>query len=204
MEQVSPTRSELLNRRAQIKLASQGAELLRGKREALVREFLSELKPFIKLREQMSLSLVSGTRSLIKAMAIDGVEALTSAAFLSGNGPSVKVEEVNIWGVKVANVKKEEENSSSPKNDNPDLIISSRIKETKDSFTEAVDWILKVAPLARKLRVLGDEIKKTSRRVNALEQRLIPRLNDQVRFIRDVLDQREREDIFRLKKLKKK
>ena len=67
-----------------------------------------------------------------------------------------------------------------------------------------MDLILKVAPVERKLKRLADEIRKTSRRVNALEQRLLPRLAEQVQFIRTALDQREREDIFRLKRLKQK
>ncbi len=51
---------------------------------------------------------------------------------------------------------------------------------------------------------LAEEIRKTTRRVNAVEQRLLPELREQVHYIRGVLDQREREDIFRLKRLKKK
>ena len=61
-----------------------------------------------------------------------------------------------------------------------------------------------MAPLERKMLQLADEIRKTTRRVNALEGRLLPALHEQVRYIRGVLDQREREDIFRLKRLKKK
>ena len=67
-----------------------------------------------------------------------------------------------------------------------------------------MELIIKVSPVDRKLRVLGEEIRKTSRRVNALEQRLIPNLTEEVRFIRNALDQREREEIFRLKRLKQK
>ena len=49
----------------------------------------------------------------------------------------------------------------------------------------------------------GEEVQKTNRRVNALEQVFIPALGDQVRFIRMTLDERAREDLFRLKKVKK-
>ena len=51
---------------------------------------------------------------------------------------------------------------------------------------------------------IGEEIKKTTRRVNALEQVVIPRIRGEIRFIRDVLEQRAREDVFRLKRIKKK
>jgi V/A-type H+-transporting ATPase subunit D len=80
---------------------------------------------------------------------------------------------------------------------------SVRIEETAERFESTVELILRVAPLDRKLARLADEIRKTSRRVNALEQRLLPTLMEQVQYIRGVLDQREREDVFRLKHLKK-
>ena len=57
MEQASPTRTELLTRRAQIRLAQQGVDLLKGKREALVREFITELKRFVAEREALSRTL---------------------------------------------------------------------------------------------------------------------------------------------------
>ena len=57
MEQVSPTRTELLTRRSQIQLARQGAQLLRGKREALVRDFIAELRRFAAEREELASSL---------------------------------------------------------------------------------------------------------------------------------------------------
>jgi V/A-type H+-transporting ATPase subunit D len=52
--------------------------------------------------------------------------------------------------------------------------------------------------------VPAEHTRKTSRRVNAPEQRMLPSLREQISFIRDTLDQREREDTFRLKRLKKK
>lgn len=49
---------------------------------------------------------------------------------------------------------------------------------------------------------MGEEIKKTARRVNALEQAVIPGIRSQIRYIQQVLDQQEQEDIFRLKRIK--
>ncbi|HTO21926.1 MAG TPA: V-type ATP synthase subunit D, partial [Spirochaetia bacterium] len=75
MEQISPTRSELLSRRAQIRLARQGADLLRAKREALVREFLSELQRFVDTREALARELAQARQGLMRALAVDGPEA---------------------------------------------------------------------------------------------------------------------------------
>ena len=52
--------------------------------------------------------------------------------------------------------------------------------------------------------MLGEEVKKTNRRINALNEYLLPKLRGEVRKISRVLEEREREDTFRLKKIKKK
>jgi V/A-type H+/Na+-transporting ATPase subunit D len=82
--------------------------------------------------------------------------------------------------------------------------VSARIDETVAWFEKTVLTLIRVAPKFHKLGRLAEEIGKTSRRVNALEQRLLPALAEQVAYIRGILDQREREDIFRLKRIKKK
>lgn len=204
MEQVNPTRTELLNRRAQIKLANQGAELLRGKREALVREFLSELSAFNQARDSMRKSLLRAKRALIRALSLDGPEAVASAGLAAGRGIMVGLEERNIWGVRVVNVTTAWRGREPAERRYSPLDTSARIDESAERFEEVLSEIVRVAPLDRKMRRLAEEIRKTSRRVNALEQRLLPDLREQVRFIRATLDQREREDVFRLKRLKNK
>ncbi len=63
---------------------------------------------------------------------------------------------------------------------------------------------MEIAGIEARLRRVGAEIKKATRRVNALEQIVIPRTLTQIRFIRGTIEQREREDTFRLKRIKKK
>ena len=75
MEQVSATRTEMLTRRAQIRLAEQGAELLRSKRDALVREFLAELRRFVAARQAMRRSVLEAVQALMQTLAVDGQEA---------------------------------------------------------------------------------------------------------------------------------
>jgi V/A-type H+-transporting ATPase subunit D len=76
--------------------------------------------------------------------------------------------------------------------------------ESGDRFEQVVAAFLTVASTEITLRKIGEEIKKTTRRVNALEQVVIPRVRGEIRYIRDVLEQRAREDVFRLKRIKKK
>ena len=204
MEQISPTRTELLARKAQIQLARQGAELLRGKREALVREFLSELQRFVDARDALRRELSDARQSLMRALAIDGPEAVASAGLASRRPIELEMKEHNIWGTRVVEVGTDYAPRQSTERGYTAPGTSARITETAERFEAAKELILRVAPLDRKLGRLAEEIRKTSRRVNALEQRLLPSLAEQVLYIRGVLDQREREDVLRLKHLKKK
>jgi len=204
VEQVNATRTELLNRRARIRIAAQGAELLRGKREALVREFLSELPRFNTARDSMRKSLLHAKRALIRALSLDGPEAVASAGLAAGRGVTVGLEERNIWGVRVVDVTTAWRAHTAAERPYSPLDTSARIDESAERFEEVLAGVILVAPLDRKMRRLAEEIRRTSRRVNALEQRVLPELSEQVQFIRATLDQREREDIFRLKRLKKK
>jgi V/A-type H+/Na+-transporting ATPase subunit D len=204
VEQISPTRTELLTRRAQIQLARQGAELLRGKREALVREFLSELQRFVDARDALRRKLSDAKQALMRALATDGPEAVASAGLACRRPIELESRTRNIWGIRVAEVRSDYAPGETAERAFAATGASVRIEEAAEGFDAALELILRVAPLDRKLGRLAEEIRATSRRVNALEQRLLPTLASQVRYIRGVLDQREREDVVRLKHLKKK
>ena len=203
MEQASPTRTELLACRAQIRLATQGARLLRGKREALVREFLEEIRIFKSDREKMLQSLSEAEQALIQALALDGPEHLVAAGLANSRPIQIDLEEQNIWGTKVVDVRSNFRAVAPADRPYSALSTSARTDETVTAFEITVENIIRIAPKLHKLGKLAEEIRKTTRRVNALEQRLLPSLEGQVRYIRGVLDQREREDIFRLKRIKR-
>ena len=203
MEQISPTRSELLSRRAQIRLARQGADLLRGKREALVREFLSELQRFVDTREALGKELAQAKQSLMRSLAVDGPETVASAGLASRRTIEMQTTLRSIWGTKIVEVATDYVPRRSSERGFSAAGASARIDETAERFEATLELLLRVAPLDRKLSRLAEEIRRTSRRVNALEQRMLPSLEEQVQYIRGVLDQREREDVLRLKHLKR-
>jgi V/A-type H+-transporting ATPase subunit D len=204
MEQASPTRTEMLTRQAQIRLAEQGAELLRSKRDALVREFLAELRRFAEARQAMRRSVMEAVQALMQTLAVDGQEAVLSAALVSRRTVTLDVTPQNIWGTKVYDMVSDHTVRNATERGYGSSATSARLEETAEGFEQAVADILHLAPMDLKLRALAEDMRKTSRRVNALEQRLLPQLQAQVRMIRNALDQREREDIFRLKRLKRK
>jgi V/A-type H+-transporting ATPase subunit D len=203
-ENVSPTRMNYLQRKSQVQLATQGVDLLKNKRDALMKEFFDLLKPLVEARERMSASMREAWDSLIVSLAFDGREEIESAAMASERDVDLPVEVQNIWGVLVPQAKEHDWSRSFFERGYSPATTSARVDETAHRFEDFLNSILEMSPLLFKVRKLGEEIKKTTRRVNALEQRVIPQLEEEMSFIQSTLEQREREDIFRLKRIKQK
>ncbi|MBS3973633.1 MAG: V-type ATP synthase subunit D [Actinobacteria bacterium] len=205
MEEVRPTRSELLERRGQIKLAEQGMDLLKQKRDALLIEFMGVMDETLRLSEALQKAVSDAQYSLAVAKAVDGTVALRSAGMATKGDVVVEMSGTRIMGVPVPVVTKGESPIRSSFTRGYSVTgISSRVDETADRFERILDVIIEYADIETRLKRLGDEIQKTNRRVNALEQVTIPQLREQVTYIRQTLDERAREDLFRLKKVKKK
>ena len=71
MEEVRPTRSELLERKQQITLAEQGMELLKQKRDALLIEFMSVMDETLRLSNDLQRTTNEAQYSLAIAKAVD-------------------------------------------------------------------------------------------------------------------------------------
>ncbi len=204
MQQISPTRMNLLNLRRQIQMAIQGANLLKNKRDALMNEFRKLIRVIVKERKVLEDELRKSINMLTITIGIDGKEALESVALSSSRKLEIEMIPRKAWGVKVTEFKYGDIIKGALKRGISPISITSRVQLTANSFEKSIDAILRVVPLEYKLRKFGEEIRKTNRRVNALEQKLIPEMREQAKFIRQVLEDREREDKFRLKILKKK
>jgi len=204
VEEVRPTRSELLERKAQIALAEQGMDLLKQKRDALLIEFMSVVDETLRLSGELQRWTSEGQYSLAIAKAVDGVVAVRSAALASKGEIGVGITGTKVMGISVPIVTKEESPLKTSLTRGYAITgVSSRIDETADKFERIIDVVIEYAESETRLKRLGEEIQKTNRRVNALEQITVPGLRSQVAYIRQVLDERAREDLFRLKKVKK-
>jgi len=200
-EQIAPTRSNLLQRRDQRKLAVRGADLLKRKRDALVAEFFDLVKVSLEARRRLARASREAYFALFLANAWDGPEAVSSLALASVRSLDVPVTVENIFGVKVPQVQ--------PPEFDPRLPFSpvgagSQTLSAAREFRKLTEAIVNVAATETRLRRIGEEIKKTNRRVNALEQLVIPNINGEIRQIRSVLDQRALEEVTVLKRIKAK
>ena len=114
----------------------------------------------------------------------------------------ISVETEKVWGLGLGRIDMEGIVRSPAKRGMGLLDTSAQVQEASEASEEMLSQLLICAPLERNLQIVGEEVKKVSRRINALEEYLLPRLRGQLRGIASVLDEREREDTFRLKKIK--
>jgi V/A-type H+-transporting ATPase subunit D len=202
VEQVHPTRMELIKLRSQIKLAEQGRDLLREKMDALIQEFFHIMVSVSKSREELEVAAEGAQRSLCVAEAVDDLVALKSASFATKRALTVDIRGKNIMGVPVPLVERKTVTQSVLERGYSMIGTSGRIDEAAERYEAEIDLIIGLAETETSLRRLGDEIQMNRRRVNALEQVLIPELKRQAKFVKIAIEEREREDLYRLKKVK--
>jgi len=193
----------LLSRRSQLGLAREGVELLKHKREVLMAEFMKIAKPLMDRHTRLHREMVEAFHCLNTARAVDGLGALQAAVLLRERNVGVDIESEKSWGIEIPRIKSVE-GLGAPFREPHSIGVSLRIFETRDRFEKVIEQILELAPLEAGLKRLGREIQKTTRRINALEIMLIPRLREEIRYITGMLEEREREDNYRLRRLKSK
>ncbi len=202
MERLPPTRMSLLATRERRAIAVKGAGLLRGKREALASEFFRLMQGVIAGRERLEESLRGAARALTLARALEGEETLASLALAAAREIPVEIEQRKVWGIPTSEVRGPRLLRSPDARGASPLGWGLGAAEAARRHEEALEILLTICSREIRLKRLGEEIRKTSARINALEQILIPRLAGEMRRIELVLEEREREDLSRLKRFK--
>jgi len=79
-----------------------------------------------------------------------------------------------------------------------------QVQQCKKAFKQAVELLTELASLQTSFVILDEVIKLTNRRVNAIEHVIIPRIENTISYIVSELDEGDREEFFRLKKVQDK
>lgn len=202
VQDVKPTRSELIELKRKIKLSESGHKLLKMKRDGLILEFFEILKKAKTVRAELDEQFISSMEKINVAKSVEGIVTVKSTAFSFKDTPRLEVESKNVMGVVVPKI----ESSSIKKDINERgygiIGTSSRIDEAAEAYENLVDKIILAAEIETTIKKLLDDIEKTKRRVNALEFKVIPELTEARDFIMLRLDEMERENTFRLKRIK--
>jgi len=197
---VLPTRMVLTSLKTKRTGAKKGHQLLKSKADALQVRFRAMLAKIMDAKEAMG-SVMS-----------DAFFSKTEAQYLAGDLKPVVLEKVNKAGVRVktkpeniAGVKLPVFEICNESGNEGDVVGLSRggmrITQCRTKFMEALKLIIDLASLQTSFAKLDEAIKVTNRRVNALEYVVIPRIENTINYIMSELDEMEREEMFRLKKI---
>lgn len=199
-----PTRAVLIALRRRIKVAQTGHELLKMKRDGLMIEFFEVLNRAKTIRQELVQDYIRAEQRLSMAKAADGTIAIKSVALALQKEPAVDLQSRNIMGVVVPKISAEAVHKKMYERGYGIIGTSAAIDEAADAYESLVDKIITAAEVETSLMKLIDDIEKTKRRVNALEFKVIPDIKDTIRFIGFALEEMDRDNIVRLKKLKAK
>lgn len=194
-----PTRLNLLRSRRRLGRVREGADLLRRKREALVRELLARARPLIDERERISRAAAVAYPALVDALAVEGSGGVLASAE-PGREVAVTMTSAQVWGLPIASVAEAprlertlEARGTAPGPTPPATV------EAAAAFEAFAQLLVEAAPREMLLRRLGQAVAQTSRQVRALERRVEPALASAVSAMTSLLDEREREEHLRLR-----
>ena len=201
-EDFKPTRKNLLRVKGRIKLSERGHDTLEKKRDGLIMEFMGILENAKGVREELSQAYTEAQRTMNVARAMEGDIAVRGAAEALKEHPEIDVESKKIMGVVVPQIKSNKVRKTIDQRGYGLLGTTARIDESANSYERLLDSAILAAEVETGMRKLLTEIEITKRRVNALEFKVLPELYQVRKFIGQKLEEQEREEIFRLKKIK--
>lgn len=202
MAQRKKNRIVLLNLKRQMLMVQQGARILTAKRDALMKEFHGTARKVFLTRQKMADTLRLAENSLLLVRAIEPHRGLVAAALAARRGIQLTGTLRNVWGVKIPSIsfpplrRGHFDRGSAPGHRSP------VVDETAAHFEDAIGALIESAVAENHLTNIGGAMKTTNRRVNALEMSVMPELARDAAAIRFHLEERAREETFRMKRFK--
>lgn len=197
---VVPTRMELQNLKSRLKAAQRGYDLLKKKSDALSMKFRGLLK---EIREE---------KLRVGELTREAIFAYTQARFVAQDIAPNVIQSVNAFPVllfmsidNVAGVRVPGFTRFANDQERTSLVGLLRggqqVAKARTAFNELLDSVTRLAELQTSFHTIDGVLKITNRRVNAMEYVLIPRFQNTIAFIDYQLEEGEREEFFRLKKV---
>jgi V/A-type H+-transporting ATPase subunit D len=201
---VKPTRKNLMQIEDRIELSERGHDTLEKKRDGLIMEFMDILDQAQDVREELETTYEEAQHAIDMARAMDGDVAVRGAAAALKEHPELTTQSKNIMGVVVPEIESSKVRKTLDERGYGVLGTSARIDEAADAYEELLEKIILAAEVETAMKKMLEEIETTKRRVNALEFKLLPDLRENQEYIEQKLEEQEREEIFRMKKIKAK
>ncbi len=202
LQNVKPTRMELLKLKKRVSLADKGHRLLKEKRDALIAEFMTVIKDYKEARKSVEENLKGAFYNLLMAEVLLGSHDLEQISEITQRDIDLNFMIKNIMGVSVPIMKIDHLVRRIHERGYGFLSTNAKLDDAAKGFEESILLIVKLAEAEESVRRIAEEVEKTKRRVNALEYIVIPRLKATIKHIEMRMEEIERESFLRLKKIK--
>ncbi|MHB9032358.1 MAG: V-type ATP synthase subunit D [Anaerolineae bacterium] len=196
---VAATRSNLIMVKQQLTLAREGYHLLDRKREVLVMEIMRVIQKAEEIQRQAEVKFSQAYAILQQARASMGTERVMRFALSRVSDVDAHITPRSIMGVPIPDVTIQAPQSRAPYGFGDTSVVLDRAQR---EWAEVVDILSPLANYVTTVWRLTLELKRTQRRVNALQSVFIPTYEETVRYIEATLEEKDREDLFRLKRVK--
>jgi len=197
---IPATKINLIRIREELKLAQEGYELLEQKRQVLIMEVMRLIDSLRKERAEAERLLKEAYARLLRAEVEAGDAVVRRSGLSASNVLDITIRERSVMGLLVPVVDTTEAEFR-PSYSLADT--TSAVDEAGRAFHEALRHIAKLGEIESAALLLATELKKTQRRVNALNTFFIPQYKETVKFLQETLEERDRDALFALKRLKK-
>ncbi len=196
---ISPTKSNLLATKRALVFAEEGYTLLNRKRNVLIREIMQLIDDAREVQESIETVFARAYSSLQKANLSIGIEYVEELGFSIPENDSISYRLRSVMGVEVPSIEEIDENIEPSYGF---FRTNTNLDQAFKAFQKALSLIARLSEIETTVYKLSVEIKKTQRRVHALEKVLIPQYKALVKFIESYIEETERDDFFRMKMLK--
>ncbi|MDD4781675.1 MAG: V-type ATP synthase subunit D [Tissierellia bacterium] len=198
--QIAPTKSNLMKSKSSLILSKKGYELLDKKRVVLIKEMMELVDKAKNINSEISYVITEAYRALQEANITLGVKNVEDFSYSVPIDEKFDVLMKSVMGVDIPTVKYKKDNIQPTYGF---FSTNSSLDKARHKFSEVRFKIYELAEIENSVFKLAKEIEKTQKRANALQHIQIPKYKEQVKYIQEVLEEKEREDFFRLKRMKK-
>ncbi len=201
MENFAPTKSTLISAKSSLDFSRKGFELLDKKRNVLIREMMSYVSKAHELQNEMNITFSKAYKALESANINSGINNIEDISMTVEEAKDYEILFKSVMGVEVPKIIFERKEIE-PKYGF--YRSSAAIDEAMTEFNKVKYLTYELAEVENAVYRLAMEVKKTQKRANALQNIQIPKFEEIVKLVTEVLEEKEREDFFRLKVVKKK
>ena len=197
---VNPTRMEMKRLQQRLKTASRGHKLLKDKTDEMIRRFIAVAEENKRLREETEKELASAPVSFAQARANTDSRVVEEAILMPSRALKITTSSRKIMGINVPSI--EVEDNGGELYPYSFLTVTEQLDNAVRGLNAVVIKLIKLAETEKACNMLAEEIEKNKRRVNALENIMIPQLTETIKYIKMKLDESERSATVRLMKVK--